>query len=157
MKTVLFYCILSITLFSNSSYAQEFNTFWVSFNKQIKNKDYLLKQIDFPYAYSCNYLSDGEISKAMFQEKGTEVIMNGNGLFGSCVIGAQVSKMKYKNGYINDYLKEFLIKKFANLDNLYVISEKGKEEVSSGYKAYFQKSGTEFYFVGFEGQEVQGD
>jgi hypothetical protein len=157
MKTVLFYCILSITLFSNSSYAQEFNTFWTSFNKQIKNKDYLIKKIDFPYAYSCNYLGDGEISKAMFQEQGTEVIMNGNAFISKSFFTLQISKTKYKNGYINAYLKDFFIKKFSNLDNLYVICEKGKEEVSSGDKAYFQKSGTEFYFVGFESQQEQGD
>jgi hypothetical protein len=157
MKTILIYFVLSITLFSNSILAQEFNTFWASFNKQIKNKDYLIKKIDFPYAYSCNYLSDGEISKAMFQEMGTEVIMNGNAFISNCFFTLQISKTKYKNGYINDYLKDFFIKKFSNLDNLYVISEKGKEEVSSGYKAYFQKSGTEFYFVGFEGQQDQGD
>ncbi len=157
MKTILLYFVLSIAMFFNASYAQEFNTFWASFNKKITNKEYVITKIDFPYAYSCSYLSDGEISKAMFQENGTEVIINGNAFISSCFIGSQVSKMKYKNGYINEYLKDFFIKKFLNLDNLYVISEKGKEEVSSGYKAYFQKSGTEFYFVGFEGQQDQGD
>jgi hypothetical protein len=156
MKTILLYFVLSIAMFFNASYAQEFNTFWVSFNKQIQNKEYLLKKIDFPYAYSCNYLSDGEISKAMFQEMGTKVIMNGNAFISNCFFGVQVSKMKYKNGYINEFLKEFFIKKFSNLDNLYVISEIGKEEESAGYKAYFQKSGAEFYFIGFEGQE-EGD
>ena len=105
MKTILLYFVLSIAMFFNASYAQEFNTFWVSFNKQIQNKEYLLKKIEFPYAYSCNYLSDGEISKAMFQEMGTKVIMNGNAFISNCFFGVQVSKMKYKNGYINEFLK----------------------------------------------------
>ena len=126
----------------------------------MNNKEAMLKQIDFPYSYSFNY-RDGEISIEQFSK------VCGESFPREFPIKVRLSKIdyptiqdlsieNYNNGYLNEYLKDQFIKKFSNLNDIYVISEKGNENDGIGYKAYFKKINTSFVFIGFEGVE-QGD
>ena len=149
---ILFTCICS-------TQAQTFNEFWLRFQKEMNNKEAMLRQIDYPYSYSSNYLSDGEITKEQFSKEGPEIFVNGNAFIKTTFNKSSyptISIKKYNNGYLNEYLKIQFLRKFSNLNDIYVISEKGNENDGIGYKAYFKKTNTSFAFIGFEGQE-QGD
>jgi hypothetical protein len=142
--------------------AQAFNEFWLRFQKDMNNTEALIKQIDFPYYYSCNYLGDGEITKQQFSKDGPIIFVNGNAFIsrlfneGNYPTIESLSIFKFNNGYLNEYLKTAFLNKFGNLNDIYVISEKGNENEAIGYKAYFRKNNTSFAFIGFEGYE-QGD
>lgn len=142
----------------NSVAIQTFDGFWVIFQKNMGVKDYSLKNISFPYSYSCNYLGQGEISRQQFEKEGTEIFVNGNAYISNTFYEGNLilSVGKYNGGYINDYLKEQFLSKYGNLSDIYFVAEEGNENDSIGYKAYFLKIDNEFKFIGFEGIE-KGD
>jgi hypothetical protein len=126
------------------------------------SKDTMLVKISFPYSYSCNYLDDGEITKEQFSKDGTEIFINGNAFIRNTFSTEEYPTIKslsielYEGGYLNDYLKNQFLKKYKNLNEIWVIAEIGNEDSAIGYKAYFKKINETFLFIGFEGQE-QGD
>ena len=163
-----FLLILIITMCGYTSIGQikanlnpSFNQFWVTFQKNLNVKTYLLSNINFPYFYSCNYMDPGFITKEQFQEQGVEIFMNGNAFISKNFSlkysppGSKSVKV-YTNQYMDEYLKDSFQKAFGNLNGIYVISEKGNEKQQIGYKAYFKLIHGSYKFIGFEGQE-EGD
>ena len=148
--------------FLNQFNAQSFEEFWLTFQKKMVSKTAILPHISFPYTYSCNYLSDGQVSREEFLEHGIEIFINGNAFISNCFSEINypsiedISIQILEDGYINEYLKTQFLEQYGNLNDIYYLSEIGNENDAIGYKAYFKRIEENFYFIGFEGQE-QGD
>jgi hypothetical protein len=140
---------------------EDFISFWNSFQSKMDIKDSILPYISFPYAVSCSYLDATSVSKTDFDRNGPAVFVNGNA-FISGVFSAQFYpnlKGLYvapylKNGYMDSNLSSVFESRFGNLDDIFVISEIGKQDEQIGTKAYFKKINAQFMFIGFESVET---
>ena len=140
---------------------EDFNVFWNSFQSKMKEKDSIIPHISFPYAISCSYLDNRYVSLDEFKKQGSDVFVNGNAFIAGVFSPQIYPNMKglhigtYKpNRYIDANLSEKLTEFHGNLENIIVVSELGKDQQETGYKAYFRKFNGTYKFIGFEGFEV---
>lgn len=163
MKKILF--VVSLSLFAATVNAQttaDFTNFFRKFQKIMNKKDSVMKYIDFPYAYDCNYFSEpGQITKAQFQKDGPSLFINGNAFIANTFTVSNYPDLKrlklkaHKSGdYISSFLEAEFLKRYGTLDGVFVVAEIDTESFGEGYKAYFKKINNSFMFIGFEGQEV---
>ena len=78
-----------------------------------------------------------KISNEQFSKDGPEIFINSNAFIKnsfSKIIYPTIQSLSieiYNNGYLNEYLKDQFIKKFSNLNDIYVISDFSVSKIST--------------------------